>query len=226
MRGACSTPASHRRATGKPHYGCSNASIGWKLRTNGSGDGAPQPVTRTWTTGRSRLVCRSPSASKRSAFVVQPTRAIALRLAPLSSVEDWQWKAGRATSAVTTGRAMSRRAPILANCNGARRWCCPTRMPVSSIYRRTCFDPLDGDKHRADGAAWCRWHRGQADGIFCEPVEIEPSSALVCPPARSLVMVPAAAGNVARACCTRHRPWDGDADAPVPAAPLSRSRSR
>ncbi|NJC02589.1 hypothetical protein GGR63_002536 [Xanthomonas sp. 3272] len=79
MRGTCSTPALYRRATGKPHYGWSNASIGWKLRANSSGDSVPQPVMRTWTTGRSRLVCRSPNASKRSAFVVQPTRAIALR---------------------------------------------------------------------------------------------------------------------------------------------------
>lgn len=97
---------------------------------------------------------------------------------------------------------------------------CPASTGGRALIRSTVISTVPTARHGAVGIG------AKADGSFCKPVQIEPSSALVRSPARSLVMVPAAAGNVARACCARRRSRDGDAGAPVPAAPLSRSRSR
>ncbi|MBB3858294.1 hypothetical protein FHY29_003744 [Xanthomonas arboricola] len=97
---------------------------------------------------------------------------------------------------------------------------CPASTGRRALIRSTVVSTVPTARHGAVGIG------AKADGSFCKPVQIEPSSALVRSPARSLVMVPAAAGNVARACCTRHRPWDGDAVAPGANDSLSRSRSR
>ncbi|CAD7374006.1 hypothetical protein [Xanthomonas arboricola] len=120
------------------------------------------------------------------------------------------------TLSADPGELQWRAALVLSNANA----CVQASTGGRALIRSTVISTVPTARHGAVGIG------AKADGSFCKPVQIEPSSALVRSPARSLVMVPAAAGNVARACCARRRSRDGDAGAPVPAAPLSRSRSR
>lgn len=161
MRGTCSTPALYRRAT--------DTALWVDQRVN--------RLDATYQQQRRWRAATCNAHSEQSADHVWCVEALAhprdlqaLSKRCMQSHYGWRrypaWRIG-------SGKWDERKQPLrpAVRCHAERRsWRTAMARGVgavqreclcTSIYRRTCSDPLDGDKHRADGAAWCRWHRGQ-----------------------------------------------------------------